>query len=97
MKLVHFCTGFVFCTFPVEKYNQSPFIVLQRSNDYVYLCLLVNIKIKTFGWHIQKLGVVLKIFVASMDCSVGIVATINICQVPRMLLIHCSSIIQWMR
>ena len=35
-------------------------ISLPRSNDYVYICLFVNIKIKTFGWHIQKLNVFLK-------------------------------------
>ena len=87
MTLVHFCTGFVFCTFPVKKYNHSPLIVPPRPNDYVYIYLFANIKIKTFGWHIQKLGVVLKIFVVSMDSSVGRVATINICQVLRMLLI----------
>ena len=35
-------------------------IVLPRSNDHVYICLFVNIEIKTFGWHIQQSGVVLK-------------------------------------
>ena len=40
--------------------NQSEGIVLPRSNDYVYICLLVLIKIKTFGWHIQKSDVILK-------------------------------------
>ena len=35
-------------------------IGLTRPYDYVYICLFVNIKIKTFGWHIQKSGVVLK-------------------------------------
>ena len=35
-------------------------IVLPRSNDHVYICLFVNIEIKTSGWHIQQSGVVLK-------------------------------------
>ena len=35
-------------------------IVLPRSNDHVYICLFVNIEIKTLGWHIQQSGVVLK-------------------------------------
>ena len=35
-------------------------IVLSRSNDHVYICLFVNIEIKTSGWHIQQSGVVLK-------------------------------------
>ena len=35
-------------------------IVLPRSNDHVYICLFVNIEIKTVGWHIQQSGVVLK-------------------------------------
>ena len=29
-------------------------------NDHVYICLFVNIEIKTVGWHIQQSGVVLK-------------------------------------
>ena len=33
---------------------------LPRSSDCVYICMFVNIKIKTFGRHIQKSGVVLK-------------------------------------
>ena len=38
-------------------------------------CLFVNIEIKTFGWHIQNSGVVLKtIFDVSIDSSVGRVA-----------------------
>ena len=32
--------------------------VLPRSN--VYICLFVNIEVKTLGWHIQQPGVVLK-------------------------------------
>ena len=36
-------------------------IVLPRSNDHVYICLFVNIEIKTLGWHVQQSGVVLKI------------------------------------
>ena len=35
-------------------------IVLPRYYDYVYIFLFVNIEIKTFGWHIQNSGVVLK-------------------------------------
>ena len=35
-------------------------IVLPRSNDHVYICLFVNIEIKTLGWHIQQSVVVLK-------------------------------------
>ena len=35
-------------------------IVLPRSNGYVLVCLFVNNELKTFGWHIQKSGVVLK-------------------------------------
>ena len=31
-----------------------------RSNDHVYICLFVNIEIKTVGWHIQQSGLVLK-------------------------------------
>ena len=38
----------------------KPSIVLPRSNDHVYICLFVNIEIKTVGWHIQQSGVVLK-------------------------------------
>ena len=38
-------------------------------------CLFVNIEFKTFGSHIHKSGVVLKkIFVVSIDSSVGRVA-----------------------
>ena len=33
---------------------------IPRSNDHVYICLFVNIDIKTLGWHIQQSGVVLK-------------------------------------
>ena len=29
--------------------------VLLRSYDFFYICLFVNIEIKTFGWHIQNL------------------------------------------
>ena len=29
-------------------------IVLPRSNAHVYICLFVNIEIKTLGWHIQQ-------------------------------------------
>ena len=32
-------------------------IVLLRSNYHVYICLFVNIEIKTLGWHIQLSGV----------------------------------------
>ena len=39
---------------------ETPSIVLPRSNDHVYICLFVNIEIKTVGWHIQQSGVVLK-------------------------------------
>ena len=38
----------------------KPSKVLPRSNDHVYICLFVNIEIKTVGWHIQQSGVVLK-------------------------------------
>ena len=31
-----------------------------RSNDHVYICLFVNIEIKTVGWHNQQSSVVLK-------------------------------------
>ena len=41
--------------------SDSITIVLPRSNGYVYICLFVSIGIKTFWWHIQKSGVVLKI------------------------------------
>ena len=46
----------------VKKRYRSlkPSIVLPRSNDHVYICLFVNIGIKTIGWHIQQSGVVLK-------------------------------------
>ena len=46
-------------------------IVLPRSNGYVYICLFVNNEIKTFGWHIQKSGVVLKIICCQHDSSAG--------------------------
>ena len=44
------------------KTVRGPFkdIVLLRYYDYVYICLFVNIEIKTLRWHIQKSGVVLK-------------------------------------
>ena len=35
------------------------YIVLPRSNDHGYICLFVNIEIKTLGWHIQQSGAVL--------------------------------------
>ena len=38
----------------------KPSIVRTRSNDHVYICLFVNIEIKTVDWHIQQSGVVLK-------------------------------------
>ena len=40
--------------------QSSALIVLPRSYDHVYICLFVNIEIKTVGWHIQQSGVVLK-------------------------------------
>ena len=40
-------------------------IVLPRSNGYVYICLFVNIEIKTYGWHIQKSGVVFEKYLFS--------------------------------
>ena len=40
-----------------KRYRSSkPSIVLPRSDDHVYICLFVNIKIKTVGWHIQQSG-----------------------------------------
>ena len=45
----------------------SRLIVLPRSNGYGYICLFVNIEIKTFCRHIQKSGVVLK----TMCCQPG--------------------------
>ena len=41
-------------------------VVLPRSNDHVYICLFVNVEIKTSGWHIQQAGVVLKTFYAQV-------------------------------
>ena len=35
-------------------------IVLQRYYDHVYICLFVNIEIKTLRSYIQQSGVVLK-------------------------------------
>ena len=32
---------------------QSVIVSLPKSNDYVYICMFVNIKIQIFGWHIQ--------------------------------------------
>ena len=41
--------------------RQTILLLLPRSNDNVYICLFVNIAIKTLGWHIQQWsGVVLK-------------------------------------
>ena len=49
-------------------------VVRPRSNGYIYICLFVNIEIKTFGWHIQKSSVDLQLFVVCMDSSVGRIA-----------------------
>ena len=38
----------------------NPSIVLSKSNDHVFICLVVNIEIKTVGWHIEQSGLVLK-------------------------------------
>ena len=40
--------------------NMAYSIVFPRSNGYFNICSFVNIDIQTFGWHIQKSGVVLK-------------------------------------
>ena len=40
-------------------------IVLPRSNDYVYICLFINIEIRTLGWHIQHSGIVFEIYLSS--------------------------------
>ena len=55
--------------------TNSMVIVRRRSNGYVDICLFVNIEIQRFGWHIHKSGVVLKLFVVSMDSLVGRFAT----------------------
>ena len=47
-------------------------VVLPRSNDYVYICLFVNIKIKAVEYG--KFGS-LKLFDVSLDSSVGRVTT----------------------
>ena len=39
-------------------------LVLPRSNYHVYICLFVNIEIKTVGWHIQQSGVVISYCIA---------------------------------
>ena len=52
-------------------------IVLPRSNDHVYICLFVNIQIKTSGWYIQQSGVVLKTIRYQPDSSVGKVLVIR--------------------
>ena len=36
-----------------------PIIVLQRYYDHVYICLFVNIEIKTLRCYIQQSGVIL--------------------------------------
>ena len=35
-------------------------LYIYRSYGYVYICLFINIEIKTFDWYIQKPDVVLK-------------------------------------
>ena len=44
---------------PYANINTPSTIVHPISNGCVYIFLFINIEIKTFGWHIQKLGVVL--------------------------------------
>ena len=55
----------------VNKHVVTVTLGWHDSNGYVYTCLFVNIEIKTFGWHIQRPGVVLKTFVVSIASSVG--------------------------
>ena len=43
--------------------------VLLRSYDHVYICLFVNIEIKTLDWHIQQSDV--SVFDISVYSSVG--------------------------
>ena len=56
---IHGPVLFVITTDRDTSKENSP-IVLPRSNDHVYICLFVNIEIKTSGWHIQQSNVVLK-------------------------------------
>ena len=42
------------------KWYDGPLVIVQQRSNYdVYICLFVNIEIKTLGWHIQQSGVVL--------------------------------------